>query len=338
MKAEKSFDGKVAVFAGGGFALPIIDLLASIKVLVGVIVPDPGDLNESAAEVHSLMTQLRSTNIPFEICRKERIASLVGRLDEWRAELGIVATYPHILPDRVLSYFSSGVFNLHGSLLPAYRGPMPLYWQIRNREKETGVVIHRAESQPDSGNIVVSRKIPLDPNDTLQSLGNQLAFLARESVLELLENIQENQGELKGTPQIALADDISGKPGRRYARLPTPKDGVIDCEEIHADEISAMCRAGAGQPYAATLVINGASIKVLQATRVDYPTFGVKPGTVLYVGEPEGFIICAKKSVVRLDILAGADGVFSGLAFAERFNINAGTQLQTPQFLFQKQA
>ena len=332
------FKGKVVVFSGGSFALPIIDLLASSKKLAGVIVPDPGELNETAIEVHNLIAQLRGANIPFVICRRQCHDSLLSQLDKWRAELGIIATYPHILPDDLLNYFPFGVFNLHGSLLPAYRGPMPLYWQIRNREKETGIVLHKAETVPDTGNIVVSRKIPIHPYDTLQSLGNQLSYLSCEAVIELVEEITKMDSAPHGSPQIALAEELSEKVGRCYAKRPTAIDGRIDCDAMHADEISAMCRAGAGQSYAATLTIKGAPITVLQATAVDHPTYGVKPGVVLFVGEPEGLIICTKDSALRLDVLAGVDGVFGGVAFAERFQIDAGMQLLTSNFSFQQQA
>ncbi len=318
------------VFTTSAFSLPLIDLLVCEKKLVGVILPDPNELPTCAAEINNLAGRLQQAGIPYQMCCEEKLPLIVRQLDAWQAELGLIAAYPHILPAQVIDYFSLGLFNLHASLLPAYPGPMPIYWQIRNRESETGLVIHRAEIKPDTGNIVVTRKLPIHPLDTVSSLSNQLSYTAREAVAELIAFIEANGVSPVGEKQTVSKRNVPNLPGVEYAQRPTAEDGAIDFTLMRAEEISALCRAGSGQPFAASLVIRGVPMTLLQSTAVEYPTYGTQAGTVIFVGEPEGLIISVKGGALRLDILAGTEGVYGGLAFAERFQIDPGMQLQSP--------
>lgn len=318
---------RTVVFASSHFALPVINTLIQKQMLSGVIVPDPSQLHTNAGEVNGLIMQLQQAGIPHHVVCKEKLPQITAALDQWQSTLGIIATYPHILPNEVTEFFTYGAFNLHGSLLPAYAGPAPLFWQIKNQESKTGVVLHKAEQKPDSGNIVLKDEFSLHPLDTIQSLGNQIALKSSDLVVKLVASIEETGVSPEGESQQPLDKNVANAE-TIYARRPEQKDVEIKCTELEAEEISALCRASASQSYAAYLMIKNAGINVLQATAVDYPTYGTKPGTVAVVDENEGFIICVKGGCVRLDVLANMDGVFSGAAFAERFNIDAGMQIQ----------
>lgn len=324
--SDHSASVKIVVFASGQFALPVISTLLQQELLAGVIVPDPSQLHTAAGEVNGLIMQLHQAGIPYEIVCKEKLPLISPLLDKWQATLGVIATYPHILPLEVIEFFSFGVFNLHGSLLPAYRGPSPLFWQIKNQEQTSGIVLHKAEATADSGNIVFSKEIPLHPLDTIQSLGNQLAAHACELVDKLTGHIKEHGECPAGTPQVALPE-ILKQSGRFFARRPVQSDVEINCETLTAAEINALCRASANQTFPAYIMIKRVAINVLQATAVHHPAYGTKPGTVMVVDEDEGFIVCVKGGCVRLDVVASMDGVFSGAAFAERFQIDAGLQI-----------
>ena len=311
---------KVVVFASSIFSQNILMYLMEKKYLVGIILPDPSELGVGAIGVDSLAAQLKNAGIPYQCCCEKKLPLIVEQLDAWQASLGIVATYPHILPAEILDYFGGGrlgIYNVHASNLPDYVGPCPVYWQIRNNEKSAKIVLHRVERQVDSGDIVASHIVEIDPLDTLPSLTNRLAYESCRLVAELLESIDANGCPPKGLPQKKCTDS-------RMAPRANLSDYRVDFDLMGAEEISAMCRAGNGLPYGAVISVNDVDINVVQATPVDRKTYGTKPGTIIFIGEPEGLIVCVNGGALRLDILAGVDGIYSGLTFAERFHLDAG--------------
>ena len=329
---------RLALFAGSCFALPTIGMLkslenaenpASVKI-VGVILPDPNELGALGTEVVTLATQLNQAQIPFLYCNQENLPKLVNQLDQWQANLGVLANFSHLIPKTLLDYFPLGIYNLHASKLPSYPGPMPIYWQLRNRETETAIVLHRAEPSADSGNIVVERKLSIHPLDTMHSLSNIAAFEASQAVKTLLEMVKDEEkpitGQAQSPPPTVKESDF---PGIHYARRLNQNDCLIDCENQTATDISAQCRAGNHPAYAPVLLIKNTPIQVLQASDVDVSTYGTPPGTILLIGEPEGLIIGVKNSALRLDVLSCSDGIYSGLAFAERFQLEAGSQVSS---------
>lgn len=314
---------KVAVFASGSMAIPVINKLREQRQLAGVVLPELTGSPASDTQIHGLAGFLQQQAIPYCVYQKSQTATCVSLFDQWQAAVGLIFTFPYLLPaNPVLSFFSQGCFNLHAGPLPNYRGPCPLYWQIRNNETTTRLVIHIAEEKADAGAICCYHDYPIHPLDTLQCLGNQLAWYACDLVAEWLDQLKG--GQIQAEQQQPL-----DKERHFYARRPSAQDCIINCNTLSANDIAAMCRAGSGQPYAATLVFHQTPVVVLQATPVDYPAHGTPPGTILWIGDPEGFILGARDGALRLDILSCTDGIFSGLAFAERFELDAGINVHT---------
>lgn len=323
----------ITVFAASAYALPAISFLLQQDRLAGVIVPDPGEMTHGANEVSGFLYQLRQANIRFEVCCRENLPLIPSALQAWQSHLAIVITFPHKLPLPLIQSYSLGCYNIHASKLPAYPGPNPIYWQIRHQQQETGVVALRMTEELDAGDIVAVREIPIDPLDTYLCLGNRLAYESSLVVGEIVNKIDESGKALDGITQQKLL-----KPAFWSRRL-NDDDCEVDFDKMTAAEISAVCRAGNGLNNAAVTYYKGVPVNILEATPVDYPTYGTGPGTILMVAEPEGVIVCAgSNSALRLDVLACNDGVFSGRAFAERFQMDAGRQLHASAFTQRKQA
>lgn len=325
MSDTKSAPCKVLLFAGGCFVLPSLQWLVQHNLLAAVILPDPQQHPAIAIEIHQLIAILQQHNIPFYICASENLVGIQPLLIELGVNTGLICTYPSLLPESLLNSFRLGIYNIHASALPAYPGPMPLYWQIRNGEEHTAVVIHKAEIEADSGAIVVQQQVPIDPLDTIQSLGNILAHSACAVVETLIAKLQQSNAEPLGIAQVPLGE--TKKPGKNYARRVSQADALINWQAMTAENISALCRAGAGQTYAAYCLVNGVPIQIIEATPVPLNTYATPPGTVLHIGEPEGLVVTTAKGAVRLDIIASSDGWFSGLTFSERFHLDAGMSL-----------
>ncbi len=126
--------------------------------------------------------------------------------------------YRNLLPESVLRAAPLGAFNLHGSLLPRYRGRAPVNWVLVNGERETGVTLHRMVARADAGDIVAQRAVAIDDSDTAQSLFRKLVPLAVEIVREFHPLIVEGRA-----PRIAQDIGAGSYFGRRG-----PEDGRLD--------------------------------------------------------------------------------------------------------------
>ncbi len=128
-----------------------------------------------------------------------------------------VTGFPWKLPVEVLGLPRLGCINIHPALLPRYRGPNPLFWQLMNGETQTGLTIHRMDAGFDTGPILVQRAIPIEPDDDIDSLFPKLLPLGAQMIPEALALVAAGA---PGTPQPAE--------GASYAPLATEADRWLD--------------------------------------------------------------------------------------------------------------
>ena len=145
--------------------------------------------------------------------------------------------YRKMISREILDLPRMGAFNLHGSLLPAYRGRCPVNWVIINGESQTGVTLHYMIDKPDAGDIVGQKAVAIDLSDTAKTLYDKLCGAAKDLLDELLPLIKSNQ--IPRRKQNLAEGSYYG--GRR------PDDGCIDWNKS-ADEIYNLIRA-VTEPY-----------------------------------------------------------------------------------------
>lgn len=145
--------------------------------------------------------------------------------------------YRNLLGPEILAMPSKGSLNLHGSLLPAYRGRCPVNWVLVHGEKETGVTLHHMTDQPDAGDIVAQEKIRISDNDT----GKSLHHASTQAVTRLLDKVlpQIKAGSAPRVPQDHSKASYFGGRG--------PSDGEIDWTQT-ADQVRNLVRA-VTRPY-----------------------------------------------------------------------------------------
>ncbi len=102
------------------------------------------------------------------------LAPLLLAVREAQPDLILIATYFRILPEELFALPRLGTFNLHPSLLPAYRGPQPLYWALRGGETATGVTLHRVDAGVDTGPVCAHQRVPLTADDTFATACRRL--------------------------------------------------------------------------------------------------------------------------------------------------------------------
>lgn len=218
--------------------------------------------------------------IPVETPESFRKPSVIDALEALDADVACVVAYGQILPQRALDAPKDGCLNLHGSLLPRWRGAAPVQRAIMAGDTQTGVQIMQMAKGLDTGDILLSETVDIRPTDTAASLSNRLAQTGAEMWPRILGAVE--RGALTPTPQ-------AGDP--TYAHKIDKAESRIDWSRS-ADELDCHIRGLAPFP-GAWCEIDGKRVKVHLAT----PENGSgAPGTVL----DDNLLIACGKSALRL--------------------------------------
>jgi UDP-4-amino-4-deoxy-L-arabinose formyltransferase / UDP-glucuronic acid dehydrogenase (UDP-4-keto-hexauronic acid decarboxylating) len=192
--------------------------------------------------------------------------------------------YRNLLSDALLATAGKGAFNLHGSLLPSYRGRAPANWVLVNGETETGVTLHRMVKRADAGAILAQQRVDIERSDTALSLHGKL----REAAASLLSDAlpQLAQGKLSETAQDESKATYFG---RR-----TPADGKLVWKRP-AEELFNLVRA-VTQPYPGAFCAVGEHKLIVWNADVVKGNEGLAPGRVISVDPLR--IACGEDSLV----------------------------------------
>ena len=193
----------------------------------------------------------------------------VDRIRELQPDVIFSFYYRHMLSDEILSLAPLGGFNLHGSLLPRYRGRAPANWALVNGETETGATLHKMVKRPDAGDIVGQQKVAIADNDTALTLHKKVLEAAQAVLKEQLPKLKN------GTATFTKQDESQASHfGRR-----TPADGEILWHKS-AKEINNLVRA-VTEPYPGAFSYLGQRKLIVWRSRVLDTQHDKQPGTVL---------------------------------------------------------
>ncbi|UVC32143.1 bifunctional UDP-4-amino-4-deoxy-L-arabinose formyltransferase/UDP-glucuronic acid oxidase ArnA [Pantoea sp. SOD02] len=221
--------------------------------------------------------------------------------------------YRALLNDSILNCAKLGAFNLHGSLLPKYRGRAPLNWVLVNGETETGVTLHRMVKRADAGDIVAQQRVAIDEQDNALTLHRKLVACATEVLNGALPAVK--RGDIVTTPQNESEATVVG---RR-----TPEDGRIKWE-APAQTVNNLVRA-VTYPWPGAFAFAGTVKFVVWKSRVHNVDHHAKPGTVLSV---EPFLIACGEGALEVMTGQSDNGVFmNGSQLAQNLGMVKGALL-----------
>ncbi|GAB1349506.1 methionyl-tRNA formyltransferase [Ignavibacteriales bacterium] len=139
-----------------------------------------------------------SNSIPLLQPESLKSEEFHNELKELQADIFIIVAFK-ILPRVIFSMPKYGSFNLHGSLLPKYRGAAPVQWAVINGDQETGLTTFALEDKVDTGNIYLTRSVKIEPEDDFGSLYERMSVVGADMVVETLDMIES--GDFKLLPQ-----------------------------------------------------------------------------------------------------------------------------------------
>jgi methionyl-tRNA formyltransferase len=311
---------RIIMMGTGGFAVPSFQALLESPHEVLALVTQP--LRErspnAVAPMRAVADQRRVPILdPLVVNEPAAQATLAG----YSPDLFVVADYGQILSPETLAIARHGGVNLHGSLLPKYRGAAPINWAIYHGETETGVTTIWMSPQIDAGPCLLQARLAIGDDETAAELEPRLAELGAPLVLETIEAIES--GNVKPLPQDKnLAS--------RAPRL-KKQNGAIDWARP-AQAIKNQVRAMEPWPRSFThwLRASGPPVRLIveQVAVVDSsPSPAVAPGTVLSAGGDELIVAAGESAVAIQRVQPAGKRSLSTAEFLRGYPVQSGDRL-----------
>jgi methionyl-tRNA formyltransferase len=201
------------------------------EVVAVVTVPDKPAGRGQKLQQSPVKKYAEEKGIPVLQPEKLRDPEFLEQLKSFEADIQVVVAF-RMLPEVVWSMPLRGTFNLHGSLLPQYRGAAPINWAVMNGEKETGVTTFFIEKEIDTGHIIDYTKVSVEPDATAGELHDIMMETGADLVLKTINELEE--GNVKSVPQNELiSPDTELKPAPKIFKETCEIDWGKDTETIY---------------------------------------------------------------------------------------------------------
>lgn len=228
---------RLVMMGTGSFAKPTFEaILACMYPVVGLVTqPDRavGHERGSTRQTGKGMKNIaHEHNVPVGQPVSINTPEGIAALQEWRPDLLVVAAYGQILSKDVLAVPKHGGINVHGSLLPKYRGAAPVAWAIANGETRTGVTIIKMSTALDAGDMLAQEEIDILPDETSGELEARLAPLGAKLAAQVIEQIAA--GTVQGVKQDKAQMTKAPKLIKEHGLIDWKKSGIEICNHVRA--------------------------------------------------------------------------------------------------------
>ena len=198
-------------------------------------------------------------NIP--VMQPEKIRDIKEELIKQKPDLFCVVAYGKILPKEILDIPKLGSINVHGSLLPKYRGAAPIQWAVINGEKKTGITTMYMDEGMDTGDMILQEEVSIGENETTGELWNKLSKVGANLLVKTIRQIEDGKANRK-------------KQGADFTMAPmlSKENAKIDWKNKTCDEIKNLIR-GLNPIMGAYTMHNGKKIKIWQADKLTLDQF-----------------------------------------------------------------
>ncbi len=248
---------KYVFFGTPKFAAIILEKLINTGYVPKAVICNPDEPVGRKQILTPLPVKVLADKNKIPILQPEKLrdnSEFVNQLKKLKPDLAIVAAYGKILPKEILEIPKHGFINVHGSLLPKYRGASPIQSAVLNGDKETGITIMKIDKEIDHGPIISNVKIQISNDDTFESLSQKLAISGADLLIKIIPDYIF--GKIKSIKQ-----DHSKA---TYTKIIKKEDGKIDWSKS-AEEIERMTRAFYPWPTVYTFVNLKKLLKILEA-------------------------------------------------------------------------
>ena len=262
------------------FAVPSLLALCRSRHHVQLVVTQPDRPKGRGRKVTYAPVKEQALALKIPVWQPKRVSreAAVKAVEGVRPDLLVVVAFGQILRKPLLEWPRLGAVNVHGSLLPNYRGAAPIQWAMINGEKETGVTTMLMDQGVDTGDMLLKAATPIAADDTAQSLHDRLAKMGSDLLLQTLDAIAART--IQPIPQD---NDLA-----TFAPMLSKKDGEINWRDSAVDIVN---RIRAMNPWPGTYTLYQKARLAIHAARVASQTSDAPPGTVIPAFDDELHVV-----------------------------------------------
>jgi len=224
--------------------------------------------------------------------QRAREPEFLAYLKEWNPDVIAVTAFGQILPESILELPKYGCINVHGSLLPKYRGAAPMQWSLIHGEERTGITTMYMAKGMDTGDMLLKTEIPILPADNFAALHDKMAEAGAHLLLETLRALEA------GT----LSRTVQNEEEATYAPMISKEIGHIDWNKTAKEVIDLM--RGLDPSPGAFMLYESEVLKVFKGEKVDGDFPGAQNGEIVEVGKKGFTVKCADGALKVLEVQA----------------------------------
>ncbi len=185
---------RIAYFGTGSFGTPVLESLieagrAPVVIITAPDRPAGRGLKPRSSQIKKLAVQAGLPILQPQDVNKPEVLEAIMSHD---VQLALIIAFGQKIGPVLIDSIAGGILNLHGSLLPKYRGAAPISWAIINGEKTTGLTVMKIDKQIDTGLILAQKSYPIEPLETAGQLHDRLALMGPELIMEVLDAIEQH--------------------------------------------------------------------------------------------------------------------------------------------------
>jgi methionyl-tRNA formyltransferase len=277
---------KLVFFGSPDFAIPALEKLNESHDIT-LVVTQPDRPKGRGRKTAPTPVKVRALELGLQVISPLKIKTgvLAKRLLEEAPDYMIVTAYGRILPNDILAIPKFGSLNIHPSLLPLHRGPAPVNWTLINGDDKTGVTVMEITEKMDAGDIILVKRVNIDPLVSAGDLLNSLSIMGADLLVEILNKEEESKKMLPRTSQ--------NEKNATYAPFIDSKTGKIDWSQ--SNSVVAGLMRGLDPRPGAFAFWGDKRIKLFSPRLLQMS--GKPPGTILGKDEHGLIVSCGQGAV-----------------------------------------
>lgn len=270
---------KIIYMGTPDFAVPCLEEIVKAGHDVALVISQPDRPMGRGKKVQMQPVKKKAVELGLDVFQPNRVKTpeAIDKIKEINPDCIVVVAYGQILSKEILDIPEKGCINVHGSLLPEYRGAAPIHWAIVDGKETTGITTMYMNEGLDTGDMILKAEVDIPSDANVGMMHDKLSLVGSELLVETLNQIEKGVA-----PRTAQVDGMSS-----YAPLLSKKTGVIDFEKSAMD-IHNLIRGLNPWPVAYTMYKN-TRMKVFKSNVVENDSTKV-PGTILDINK-EGIFV-----------------------------------------------
>jgi len=295
------------------FAVPALEALSKSKHQITAVVTGEDKPSGRGKKVTPTPVKLKAVELGLSVITPQSLKSdeFYEELKAIKPDLIVVIAF-RILPERIFELPKYGTINIHGSLLPKYRGAAPIHWAIINGEKETGLTSFLLKKKVDTGDLILQEKTRIEDDDTYDTLSQRLSEMSGPFLIRTVDLVESGQVKLM------KQDEKQASPAPKL----TPENCQIDFG-FPAQNVHNFIRGLSTTPGAYTY-FREQKIKLYKSCLLENPVANATDSGSILPDKARLLVKCAKSAIELLEVVPEGRKAMDGRSFINGFRPLAG--------------